>query len=393
MTNPDQIRSILGDLRSGRISRRSFLERAAAIGIVTPLALLLAETASVAAAQDATPAPALSERPQAGTDGQTRGSGGELKLLQWQAPSTLSLHLSASFKDMLAASLVTEPLLHFLPDGTAIPNLVQEIPTIENGLLAPDFLSVTYNLLEGVLWSDGEPLTASDVVFTWNWILDPASKSTNSGVYAAIANVEALDDLTVKISFATPQLGWNTFFASGVNGGIYPEHAFASGEGASDAFAMKPIGTGPYVVDSFAPNDQVIYSINENYREPNKPYFEKVNLKGGGEASTAATAVLQTGDWDFAWNLQVSPDVLTQMAESGGKGDLVLVPGTAVEWIAFNFSDPNKDVDGQRSQWQTPIPSWATSRSGKRFRWRSTGRPSPRTSISVRPVNRPAATC
>lgn len=360
MAERNNLQSLLLELRDGTISRRTFLERAAGIGMALPFALYLANATGVGA-QDAspaaaTPAAALTARPDVGTEGQTRGSGGELKLLQWQAPSTLSLHLSASFKDMLAAALVTEPLIHFLPDGTPIPNLVKEIPTIENGLLSSDFLTVTYNLLEGVLWSDGEPLTANDVVFTWKWIMDPANSSTNSGVYGAISNVEAVDDLTVKITFAAPQLGWNTYFASAVNGGVYPELVLSAGGGASDAFSHQPIGTGPYKVDSFTPNDQVIYSINEHYREPNKPFFESVNLKGGGEAATAATAVLQTGDYDFAWNLQVSPDVLKQMAESSSTGDLVLVPGTAVEWISFNFSDPNKEVDGQRSQWQTPNP-------------------------------------
>jgi peptide/nickel transport system substrate-binding protein len=360
MSEQNHLHLLLSDFRDGAISRRAFLERAAGIGMATPLALFLAQTAS-AGAQDAspaaaTPATAITERPEIGTEGQIRGSGGELKLIQWQAPSTMSLHLSASFNDMLAAALVTEPLLHFLPDGTPIPNLVKEIPTIENGLLAEDFLSVTYNLLEDVLWSDGEPFTASDVVFTWNWIMDRANSSPNSGVYGALANVEAIDDLTVKLTFAAPQLGWYTFFASCVNGGIYPEHVLGSGGVTSDEFAHKPIGTGPFKVDSFAPNDQAIYSANDNYREPNKPYFASVNLKGGGDAATAATAVLQTGDWDFAWNLQVSPDVLKHMAENSDKGDLVLHAGTGVEWIAFNFSDPNKEVDGQRSQWQTPNP-------------------------------------
>ena len=120
-------------------------------------------------------------------------------------------------------------------------------------------------------------------------------------------------------------------------------------------FAQKPIGTGPYVVDEFIPEDSVQYSINQNYREPNKPFFATVNLKGGGDAASAARAVLQTGEFDFAWNLQVDPAVLNGLAE-GGTGDLVVIPGTAVEFLTLNFSDPNKEVDGQRSQWQTPNP-------------------------------------
>ena len=87
------------------------------------------------AAQEATPGTgAPPAAPTSGTEGQTRGAGGELKLLQWQAPTTLNMHLAGSFKDQLAACLVTEPLIHFLPDATPIPCLVTEVPSLENGL-------------------------------------------------------------------------------------------------------------------------------------------------------------------------------------------------------------------------------------------------------------------
>jgi peptide/nickel transport system substrate-binding protein len=341
------------DLKTGRLTRRAFLERAAALGAGLPLALFLSKAAGRnVGAQEATPvAP-----PAVGTEGQTRGAGGELKLLQWQAATTLSVHTSGSFKDMLPASLVTEPLMHYLPDGTPIPNLVKDVPSLENGLLAEDLLSVTYNLLDGVTWSDGEPFTANDVVFTWQWITNPENESTNSALYDGLANVEAVDDLTVKLTFPSPQLGWYTFFSSSTVGGVYPQHILSAGKSANDAFRVNPIGTGPYVVTDFLENDHVTFAINENFRESNKPYFATVALKGGGDATSAAIAVLQTGDYDFAWNLQVPPDVLEQMVEEGGKGDLVVVPGTAVEWITLNFSDPNIEVDGQKSQWQTPHP-------------------------------------
>jgi peptide/nickel transport system substrate-binding protein len=341
----------------GQVSRRGFLERALALGMALPVAqaILVSTAGAQQASPEASPVASAGVRPDSGTDGQTRGAGGELKLLQWQAPTTLSLHESGSFKDMLAAALVTEPLINFLPDATPVPNLVKEIPSFENGLLAADLMSVTYNLLEGVVWSDGEPFTANDVAFTHKWITDPANGSVNSALYAPIASVDVIDDLTVRLNFSSPQIGWYSFFASTVNGAIYPEHFFTDGTASNDAFRQQPIGTGPYVVQSFTPNDQVIYAINDNYREPNKPYFATVNLKGGGDAATAAQAVLQTGEYDFAWNLQVEPEVLNQFTESG-KGDLVITPGNSVEWVAFNFSDPNKTVDDQRSYWQQPHP-------------------------------------
>jgi peptide/nickel transport system substrate-binding protein len=339
--------------RAGSLSRRALIRRATALGVATPVILSIRRLAD-AAAQEATPS-AGATAPAVGTENQTRGAGGELRILQWQAPTTLNMQLAGSFKDQLASCLVTEPLIHFLPDATPIPCLAQVVPSRENGLLAPDFTTVTYPLLEDVVWSDGEPFTARDVVFTWNWIVDPANQSSNAALYEAIAAVDAIDDHTVKITFKEPQLRWNSYFASAQSGGILPEHILAAGGDANAEFAARPIGTGPYVVDSFTPNDNVQYSVNPNYREQNKPYFATVNLKGGGDAASAARAVLQTGEWDFAWNLQVDPRVLEEMLEDG-QGDLVIIPGTAVEFLTLNFSDPNKEVDGQRSQWQTPNP-------------------------------------
>jgi ABC-type transport system substrate-binding protein len=134
------------DLQAGRISRRDFLQRAAALGVATPVALGILRLTDVAA-QEATPASgALTAAPTVGTEGQTRGAGGELKLLQWQAPTTLNMHLAGSFKDQLAACLVTEPLIHFLPDATPIPCLVTEVPSPENGRVAADLTTVTYTL-------------------------------------------------------------------------------------------------------------------------------------------------------------------------------------------------------------------------------------------------------
>src|SRR5688572_25541954 len=176
-------------LRAGRITRREFTLRALALGVGMPIIsfILRAETASATtagttrgrhvgwgvAAQEAT------GRPAVGMDGRTRGEGGELKIIQWQAPSMLSPHVSTGTKDYLAATPIMEPLMHYLPDGSLIPNLITEVPTAENGLLAEDLKSVTYKLLDGVMWADGEPLTADDVVFTWEWVVDPANVASS----------------------------------------------------------------------------------------------------------------------------------------------------------------------------------------------------------------------
>ena len=94
----------------------------------------------------------------------------------------------------------------------------------------PTSPTVTYTLQDGIVWSDGEPLTAEDVVFTWEWIIDPANQSSNAALYEAIASVDAVDDLTVKITFKEPQLGWNSYFSSAQSGGILPRAHPLGGE-------------------------------------------------------------------------------------------------------------------------------------------------------------------
>ncbi len=357
--------SLFDEYRAGNLSRREFTNRALALGVGFPVIAFLLRTADARAAAPAgakiypgmRAQGAPNQPPAAGTEGKTRGQDGEVRLLQSQAVTMLSPHFATGTKDYLGADIVTEPLMRYLPDGTLIPNLITEVPTVENGMLAEDLTGITFSLLPDVVWSDGEPFTANDVVFTRDMIVgsvDTASISVSYDVWLPVSKAEAVDDLTVKITFDQPNLNWYVPFSGSTYGAIYPRH-YVEANGI-DAMLAAPIGTGPYVVESFAPNDQVIYQANPNYRFPDKPYFATVNLKGGGEAASAAQAVLQTGDWDHAWNLQVDKPVLLDL-EKGGQGRLRVIPGTSVERINLNFSDPNLEgPNGQRSYVGNPHP-------------------------------------
>ena len=360
MTQPqDQKRfaRLVDQLTRGEISRRQFLAQGAALGVgMTMLGFFVRHVQTTSAfaphPQDATPE--AGARPAAGSEGKTRGQDGELKVLLWQAVTLLSSHVASGSKDFIAADIVNEPLMRFLPDGSIIPNLVTEVPTIENGGLNDDLTSVTFKLTPDIVWSDGEPFTADDVVFTWEWIVNPENNSVHLELWDVFADVVATDSLTVTATFDQPNLTWYVPFTNGNNGAIYPKHYIDANGG--DIMTTAPIGTGPFVVDSFSPNDQVIYSANPLYREEDKPYFATVNLKGGGEAATAAQAVLETGDWDHAWNIQVEPEVIAEY-ETGGQGVFRIVQGTNVERLNFNFSDPDATgPDGQRSWYENPHP-------------------------------------
>ncbi len=281
---------------------------------------------------------------------------GTLKLLYWQAPTILNPHLSNGFKDSEASRITLEPLASFDATGTLRPFLAAEIPSLENGGVASDGTSVTWTLRSDVLWSDGTPFTAEDVAFTYALLSNPEVGSTTAGTYETIEAVEALDPTTVKITFKEPNPAWSLVF-TGTSGMILPAHAFKDFNGGNVRSApanLQPIGTGPYQVTTFKSGDVVVYEPNPHYRAPLA--FERIELKGGGDAASAARAVMQTGDADFAYNIQVEAPILKQL-ETGGQGQFVTSFGSLAERILFNFTDPNQTADsGERSSVEFPHP-------------------------------------
>ena len=273
------------------------------------------------------------------------GQGGNLLLLQWQAPSQVNALLTAGTKDLLASSIVLEPLARYGPDGAVLPTLVTEVPTVANGGVAPDFSSVTWNLIPGVLWSDGTPLTSDDVVFTYEYCLDDLTGCAAD--FTKVTNVEAIDELTVKVTFADPQPFPYADFV-GYSEPIIQRAQFQDcvGEQASACTEQNfaPIGTGPYMVTEMRPEDTVLYEYNPLFRgnADGQPYFGTVELKGGGDAEAAARSVLEIGEADYGWNLQVAPEILLPM-EDAGNGKVVTSFTAAVEHINLNQTDPDGD--------------------------------------------------
>src|SRR2546425_4584 len=155
-----------------------------------------------------------------------RGGGGLVKTLWWQAPTLLNPHFANGTKDQDACRILYEPLGAYDPDGNIVPVLAAEVPSLQNGQVAKDGLSVTWRLKKNVQWHDGKPFTADDVVFNWEYVMDPATSAVTVGQYRDITR------------------------------------------------------------------------------------FDQIEMKGGGDAPSAARAVLQTGEFDYAWNMQVEDEQL-----------------------------------------------------------------------------------
>jgi peptide/nickel transport system substrate-binding protein len=304
-----------------------------------------------------------------------RGQGGGLTLLYFQAPTMVNPHLSSGTKDLSASRITYEPLASFNKDAELIPFLAAEVPSLENGQVAADGTSVTWKLKQDVKWADGEPFTADDVLFTYQYITNPDVKSSSAESYSEVKSVEELDDYTVRVNFKRPTAAWYAPFV-GSFGMIIPRHIFEAYNGANFADApanLQAIGTGPYFVNEYRKEDvliiggnavstvKIIYDANPYYRDPNKPFFSKVELQGGGDLNLAGQASKE-GLVDYTWNITLPENKLSDI-ESGGKM-LVLAPTSSfVERIMLNFTDPNKETaDGERSSVQFPHPFLADLR-------------------------------
>ena len=280
--------------------------------------------------------------------------GGEetLTILYWQAPSTPNPYLSGGFKDRDAGAITLQPLAYFDPNGTLVPALAEDIPTLQNGGISQDLTSITWNLKDDLKWSDGSDLTAHDVVFTWRYCTDEATGCTAISFFADITSVEALDDSTVKITFHTPTpYPYVPFVSSGVP--VISQAQFADCVGAAaagcDEENFAPLGPGPYRIVEFTPDELAVYERNPHYYG-DKPYFDRVILKGGGEALAAAKSVLESGEADYAWNLQIDPETLAEL-EAAGKGKVISAFSSLVERIVLNQTNPDPALGEDRSEY------------------------------------------
>jgi peptide/nickel transport system substrate-binding protein len=343
--NERELRSLIADVKTGRLSRRSFVQRMIAVGLTAPMAGMMLSHSGVAMAETA-----ISYKPT------KAGGGGPLKLLFWQAVTLLNPHFAVGTKDQEGSRIFYEPLAGWDSEGNLVPFLAAEIPSKDNDGLTEDGLSVIWKLKRGVKWHDGMPFTADDVVFNWEYARTPDTAAVSVGSYKDI-KVEKIDDFTVRIIFAKPTPFWADAFV-GSYGQIIPKHLFADYIGAKSRDApanQKPVGTGPYMFVDFKPGDVVRAKLNPDYHVPNRPYFDTVELKGGGDAVSAARAVLQTGEYDYAWNMQVEDEILLKL-ESAGKGKVAIIDAGAVEFILLNATDPAVEVDGERSSLKTRHP-------------------------------------
>lgn len=290
-----------------------------------------AESAAEAEAEDGEAAEAESAAPAAAE--------GEKQIIfaLSQEPELLNPLLATQTAAGEANSFIVEGLVEVDPDGEFFPTLAQEVPSVDNGLVSEDGLTITYNLKQDILWSDGEPFTCDDVLFTYETISDPASGTVSTTGFDQLESVTCEDDYTLVLQFSEFYAPYLTLFS-----GIVPRHA--TGETADMVnweYNRNPVGTGPFVVENWVSGDQIVLVANENYREyPDKPLVDQVVIRII-PSREVGKALITSGEIDILWNL-TEADV--PEFEADPNITVYSVPSPGTERLLLNLADPSLDA-------------------------------------------------
>lgn len=286
---------------------------------------------------------------------------GQIIYALYQEPQILNPFIATQTASGEASVPVVEGLLSVDPEGNRYPILAKEVPTVANGLVSPDGLQVTYNLREDILWSDGQPFTCDDVLFTFRAVVHPLSGAVSTTGYvnitppadiaAMIADPEAeveetpedgggvvcLDDYTVQLNFDEFYAPYLSLF-----GDVMPRHATgAPADMQKWVYNWHPIGTGPFKIQEWVSGDHITYVPNENYRDyPDKPNLDKLIIRII-PSREVGKALIRTGEIDILWDLieadipefEEIPEVVVNAKPS---------PGT--ERLVLNLADPTLDA-------------------------------------------------
>jgi len=261
----------------------------------------------------------------------------------------LFAHADAGNVEQQLAHLAFEPFFDLDARGRPVPELLARVPTVANGDVSRDGRTILYRLRPGVRWSDGRPVTSSDVLFTLRAILDPANPVASHEGYDLIDRAEALGPRVVRFHLRrawAPAVA--TFFAYGTSPQyVLPAHVLrGQGPLSRAAFNAAPsVGDGPFRFVSWARGDRIDYVANARYwRGP--PGVARLEVRVVPDPQTNLT-LLQSGELDF--NL-VAPSQEAALRRSGaalgsdGAGlRYAYAPTALIAGIAVNVTRPPLD--------------------------------------------------
>jgi peptide/nickel transport system substrate-binding protein len=340
-------------------SKRTVLSLLMILALVVPLLAACGAAAeptsapapTEAAAPEPTKAPEPTEAPAPGADKQ----GGTLVLGFYQEPELLNSLIRTQTVASWAGDFLESALVDAAPDGTFYAQLANELPTVQNGGVSEDGLTITLNLHEGILWEDGDEFTCDDVVFTWEATVHPESAAVSTTGWQDVESITCPDDYTVVVKFAQ----FYAPYLQMLSAPVLPSHLGLDPATMSDwEFNRKPISLGPYKLEEWVSGDSMTLVRNENFwlwESEGKPYVDTIIMRWI-ESREVGKQLIQTGELDFVWDL-IEADIPEAEAWEG-----VMIskpPSTGTERLLLNLVDP--ELDAPCPDWlrENPSPHWA----------------------------------
>ena len=268
--------------------------------------------------------------------GASWGVPGEVRIAYLGPIYTLNPIIAFGQRLIDLTQLWTQPLVGLSSDNRAIPVLCTQVPSVANGGISRDGLTITYHLRRNVRFADGVPFTSRDVAFTYRAILDPRNPVTEAEPYRRIASLTTPDPHTVVIRLKAPWAGavHELFAATDYIYGILPAHAFKSTDMQGAAWNEHPFGTGPFRVKQWIHGDSVVLDPNPYAWQP--PKLNRVVIRMIADENTAFIA-LQAHAVDFT---DITYDEVA-MAKRAGDLALIPVPRDEVDFVGFQLQQPS----------------------------------------------------
>jgi peptide/nickel transport system substrate-binding protein len=278
MIHRDDEMALLNGVLRGRVGRRDLLRRAAALGLSAPVVSGLLGV----------PSPSAHAHQEGGTPATGATCSGSITWALESDPANLIPYGGVSTSNMWGKEFMYDSLLEWDRDLVIQPALAESYEVNE------DATSYIFKLRQGVLFHNGQEMTAKDVKYSFDMAPKPPPPGIEVAYLANVAGVEVVDDYTVTITMSKPDptlpgvIAWARYTA------IVPEGIFDQINVLSEG-----IGTGPYRLVEFVSNDRVVYTCNEDYWKPGVPCIRDVTLKVLPDEQSRVAA-LRSGEIDGA---------------------------------------------------------------------------------------------
>jgi peptide/nickel transport system substrate-binding protein len=235
---------------------------------------------------------------------------------------------------------VLEGAFEIGPDLRYRPDLVSSVAVTRNPF------TLTYRIRPEARWSDGAPVTAQDFVFTYQALTDKRYELGIAQAYAKVHRITAVDAKTLRVVFSSRYAAWRDLFHA-----VFPRHALAGRDlrqvwkkGIDNPRTGEPIGSGPFLVDSFEPGSRIVLVRNPRYWGPHRAYLDRIVVRQNADDGQAIDG-LAGGAFDA-----ISPQAQPNIAELRRKSGVVVLTGRgpSYEHIVFRRGPGGSELLGER---------------------------------------------